>query len=121
MILFYRYATMNIDPRDLLEPGPIDPSVLYLQSAHRSDAIWAREEWHTSNTLRTRISDSELRRNRRPIVLPELRRNRRPFLDQSTTSRKLRKIIFKITFRPTMLLTEWYSSRFMISVRNGIM
>ncbi|KAM7517917.1 hypothetical protein LguiB_016879 [Lonicera macranthoides] len=47
-------ATMDIDLRDLLELGYIDLSVLYLQSAHRSEDIWAREEWHTTILLRTR-------------------------------------------------------------------
>ncbi|KAM7513825.1 hypothetical protein LguiA_003408 [Lonicera macranthoides] len=60
-------ATMDIDLRDLLELGSIDLSVLYLQSAHRSEDIWAREEWHTTILLRTRRCDSELRREKKQV------------------------------------------------------
>lgn len=74
--LFNKYATMNVDPRDLLEHGSIVSFVLYLQLMHISDAIWAREEWYTNNTLRTRRCDFELWRNGRPVVLPDIMQER---------------------------------------------
>ena len=33
----------NFLPRDYIQPGPYQPSLLYLQNEHRSEAIWNDE------------------------------------------------------------------------------
>ena len=40
MCYFFIVMEQNFVPRDYMQPGPNDTSLLYLQNEHRSEAIW---------------------------------------------------------------------------------